>query len=244
MDWSLLDWTKVIDLTHPLSPQIPTLPGDPSLVVEPGSSGPPEGEGGEAWRTLRVTLSDHAGTHLDAPCHFFAGGLSTERIPASDLVLPGVMLDVREQCLEDQDYRIGVNVLERWEKEHGFIPPRSAVLFQTGWAFRWGDARRYLSLDEHAVPRTPGLGAEAAELLVRERQVRMVGIDAPSVDVGRSTTFPVHRTLLGAGCYLLENLNNLYLLPENGFVLVAAPLRLVGGTGSPCRVLALVDRRG
>ncbi len=236
MDWSLFDWVEKIDLTHPLTPGMPTLPGDPALSVEPLEV--PEG----AYRMNLLSLHDHAGTHMDAPSHFIDGGRSIDKIGPSELLVRAVMVDMRDKCLEDPDYRISRRDLEAWEDDHGWFPAGGAVVIQTGWAFRWEDPARYLSVDDTGTVHTPGLGGEAADLLA-ERRVSIVAIDTPSVDVGRSTSYPAHKALLGSGVLVIENLSDLYRLPEAEFVLLAAPSKIAGATGAPCRVFALVDRR-
>ena len=238
MDWSLFRFVNVVDLTQPLFEGMPVFPGDPEVSRTPL----PESPEYPGVRGMLLSFSDHAGTHLDAPAHLLEDGLTVDRIAAPDLIRPALMIDVREECLDDDDHRIGLQPLEAWEKRHGWVPPGSIVLFQTGWSFRFGDRDRYLPRDEGGTLHTPGISGDLAVFLAEERQVQGVGIDAPSIDVGRSTSLPAHRALLAGGCYLLENLTNLHGLPEVDFQVIVAPLKLRGCTGSPCRVLALVPK--
>lgn len=236
MDWSALRWLRVVDLTHPLGPDTPTYPGDVPVELAPA-----EGDG-ERFASFVLRCSDHAGTHIDAPSHLGAGGQTVDRLRPEDLLLPGATVDVRDECRADPNYRVQVRDIEAWEAEHGWIAPGSIVLLQTGWSFRWADPAAYLQTDDAGMLQTPGLGGAAARFLVEERSVRAVGIDAPSVDVGRSSSYPAHVALLEAGCFVVENLNHLHLLPATNFRLLVAPLKLVGASGAPCRVLGLVQR--
>jgi len=238
VDLSVFPWARVVDLSHPLGAGSPSFPGDPTLRL---SLHEEKVDDQVVWRRHDLSLSDHAGTHMDAPLHFFPDGRSVDRIAPAELLLDAVTIDLRERCHGDGDYRITVRDLEAWEEEHGWIPAGSAVVLNTGWAFRWAEPARYYSLDEAGVSHTPGLGGEAAEFLAVQRRVRGVGIDAPSIDVGRTGSFPAHKALLGAGCWVIENLNHLHLLPPTGCLLLAAPLRLEGASGSPCRVFALLN---
>ncbi len=237
MDWSVLRWLRIVDLTHPLGPETPTYPGDPPVQLE-GANVPAD----PRFTSFVLRCSDHAGTHVDMPRHLSEAGLSADRLKVDDLLLPGATIDVRDQCRDDSNYRVQLRDLEAWEAEHGWIEPRSVVLLQTGWSFRWADPQAYLATDEEGRLQTPGLGGEAARFLVEERKVRAVGIDGPSIDVGRTSSYPAHTTLLEAGCFIIENLNHLHLLPAQDFRLVVAPLRLTGASGAPCRVLGLVPR--
>jgi len=232
-----LEALEVIDLTHPLTPSAPRCPGDPELVLA-------RDEEAEKAGILQhtVTLGDHAGTHVDAPLHLDPQGASVDRLPPEALVVPAVMIDVREAARDNPEYRFTVADFFEWEEEYGWIPPHSAVLLHTGWGLRWHEPDRYLAVDELGTPHFPGYGSEVAEFLAEERSVAALGIDTASVDVGRSSTFPVHRAMLERGVLLLENLANLHRLPETEIVITVGVLPIRGASGAPARVLALTSR--
>ncbi len=186
--------------------------------------------------------AEHGGTHLDAPAHFAEGGLGAASIPLSRLIAPGVVVDVREGAAADPDYRVGPDAIRDWEAEHGRIAAGTAVLFRTGWAERWPDAASYLGDDtpgDAGNLHFPGIGAAAMELLV-ERNVALVGIDTASIDHGPSTDFIAHQVGAAAGIPNLENVADLAGLPSTGFLLIALPMKIEGGSGAPVRIVALV----
>jgi kynurenine formamidase len=88
----------------------------------------------------------------------------------------------------------------------------------------------------------PGFSVDAARLLL-ERKVSGLGCDTLSIDPGNSPDFPVHHLVLGAGVYQLENLADLSQVPEFGAFLIAAPIKLEGGSGGAVRVFALVAEK-
>jgi kynurenine formamidase len=187
--------------------------------------------------------AEHGGTHLDAPVHFHDGGATAEALPLDRLVAPAVVVDVAARAAADPDYRLSVADIEAFEREHGPIGPGVAVLLRTGWSARWPDRRRYLGDDtpgDATKLHFPAFGAEAAEVLVRERRVAALGLDTASLDHGPSRDFPVHRLAAAAGVPGFENLTNLHRLPPRGAWIVALPMKIGGGSGAPLRAVAFV----
>jgi kynurenine formamidase len=184
-------------------------------------------------------MLEHYGTHLDAPVHFPPGKATVDQIPAKNFFGPAVVLDVRPEAANNDDYRLPVSGVQKWERAHGRIPRGAIVLLRTGWASRWPDATKYRNQDQHGKMHFPGFSAEAATMLM-EREVSGLGCDTLSVDYGASEDFRVHHLALGAGLYHLENLSDLSEVPEVGAFLVVAPIKLEGGSGGPVRVFALL----
>ena len=184
-------------------------------------------------------MLEHYGTHLDAPVHFPPGTATVDQIPPQRLFGPAVVIDVTRNVAEEEEYRLTVRRIERWEKEHGRIPAGAIVLLRTGWAARWPDEQRYRNMGRGGNMRFPGYSVEAVKLLI-ERKVSGLGIDTLSVDYGASKDFEVHKLSHGADLYHLENLADLSALPESGAFLVVAPIKLEGGSGGPCRVFAIL----
>ncbi len=220
---------RVVDLAQPLSPATAVWPGMDPLRARTTET---YADGGAFVRV--VTVGEHTGTHLDAPAHFVEGGATVEGIAADDLVCEAAVIDIRDACAADSDYALSVADVAAHEDAHGQLPARAAVLVCTGWGAHLGDAARYVG-----DLRFPGVSAEAAHLLV-ERRVAGLGIDTLSVDAGVATGLPVHYITLPAGCWQLEGLVNLELLPPRGALLVVGAPRLVGGSGVPARPLALL----
>ncbi|MCC6831101.1 MAG: cyclase family protein [Thermoleophilia bacterium] len=217
---------RVIDLTQPLSPATPMWPGSapPAAAVESDLAR-------DGFFTRRVGMSEHTGTHLDAPAHFVAGRAGPDAIPPHRLVVPAVVLDAPGS----PDGALTAAAVRADEAARGRVPAGCAVLVRTGWDRHLDDPARYVGALDF-----PGVAVDAAELLVA-RGVVGVGIDTLSVDRGAATDFPVHgRVTLPAGVWHLEGLVNLAALPHRGALLFVGVLPLVGGSGAPARVLAVL----
>lgn len=223
----------VIDLTAPLSPRTALWPGLPPVQAEALFELERDG-----FYARVLTLPEHSGTHLDAPAHFVADGARVEQLPVERLVAPCAVLDVREQCAADPDFALDRAGLERLEARDGRIERGGVALLLTGWDARADDAEAWFGPESPERLSFPGFGRSAAELLI-ERGVVGIGVDTPGVDRGCDPSNPVHNTTLPAGLWHLEGLVNLAALPLRGALVVVGALNLVGGSGTPARVLAL-----
>lgn len=202
-----------------------------------------ETAGGYFYSSNAFCTPEHGGTHLDAPIHFAEGAQSADQIPLRRLVAPAVVIDVAEKAAADPDYRLTREDVEAWEASHGQVPRGAIVLLRTGWGSRWPDARGYLGDDtpgDASNLHFPSFGESSAEILVRERQVAVLGVDTASIDHGPSTDFIVHRIAGEANVPGLENVANLDQLPATGAWVVALPVKIAGGSGGPVRIAALL----
>lgn len=202
-------------------------------------------EGGWFYSAYSVCTPEHGGTHIDAPMHFAAGGISTEKIPLESLLAQAVVIDVSNKAAADRNYRLTAEDVEEFEKEHGEISAGTIVLMRTDWSDHWPDAMAYLGDDtpgDASKLQFPGFGAEATKILTEERKVAMLGVDTASVDYGKSQDFIVHRIGAAQGVANLENLTNLDRLPATGATIIALPMKIEGGSGGPARVVALVPK--
>jgi kynurenine formamidase len=204
-------------------------------------------DAGPAWAWDVLELGEHTGTHLDAPVHWITGrdGADVAAIPPRRLVGPVVVVDRTAEVAADPGYLLTAAELDAFEAEHGPIPAGAWLLLRTGWGARAHDEAAFLNAGPGG-PETPGPDAGAARWLAGHPSlvgyaVETVGIDAGAAG-GFDPPFPVHHFLLGADRYGLTQLANADALPVTGAVIVVAPLKLVDGTGSPARVLALVPR--
>jgi len=184
-------------------------------------------------------MLEHYGTHMDAPAHFPPGKITLDQIPETHFFGPAVVIDVRDEAERNADYRLTVVRVKKWEAEHGEIPRGAIVVLRTGWGGRSPSATSYRNMDANQVMHFPGYSVESAKLLI-ERGAVGLGIDTLSVDYGASKNFEVHRVDLPAGLYNLENLAHAEELPESGAYIIAAPIKLEGGSGGPCRVFAVL----
>lgn len=233
---------RIVDLTYDLDEKSPFWPeGDASSPFHATTAATYENDVYFA-RTLQIP--EHFGTHMDAPLHLDSKGASLNEIAAEKFIVPAVVVDVSAAAASDSDYLVTVRDLEDWEMAHGLAPMGCAVLIRTGWALRWPIQARYVNQDAQGAMHFPGLSIEAAHYLLDHFHPVAIGIDTLSIDCGPSKDFRVHQVTMAAGLYVLENLANLELLPATGACIIALPMKLQGGSGSPARVLALVPDTG
>jgi kynurenine formamidase len=240
---------RIIDLTQTLSPEFPQI----VLPPEMGQAWPFRieetsryDERGPAWYWNNFSCSEHTGTHFDAPIHWISGrdlpNNGTDTIPPAHFIAPACVIDCTREAAADADFLLTVDFLRAWEKQHGRIPERSWVLMRTDWSKRT-EAVAYQNLDETG-QHTPGPDPAAVRFLTDERRVLGFGSEAIGTDAGQAfhlkPPYPCHYYMHGSGRYGLQCLTNLDLLPPTGSVIIAAPLKIRDGSGSPLRVLALV----
>lgn len=234
---------KVVDLSYPFDESTIYWPNNQSFQHEQVAYG--KTEAGYWYASFNFGASEHGGTHLDAPIHFAEGKHAVEQIPISRHIGPGVKISIAEQAARDRDYRLTAEDIRVWEVSNGPIPPGAIVLVHTGWGRYWSDRALYLGsdqLEDASDLHFPGIGQDAAEFLAHQREVAMVGIDTASLDSGPSQDFIAHQILNGANIPGLENVAHLDSLPEKGFLVLALPMKIAGGSGAPCRIVALLDR--
>lgn len=203
--------------------------------------------GGWFYASNEFSTPEHGGTHLDAPIHFSAEGQFADQVSLHNLVAPAVVLDISTQAANNPDYRLSRDDVLAFEQKHGRIQPGTIVLLRTGWSRFWPNRRAYLGDDtpgDASKLHFPSFGPEAARLLVTERKVAALGVDAASTDYGASTDFMVHRIAAEANVPGFENLTNLDQLPAAGAVVIALPMKILQGSGAPLRAIALVPQTG
>ena len=238
----------VVDLTQPLGPETPVIGLPPMFASSPGLSVEVISrydEKGPAWYWNTIRLGEHTGTHFDAPIHWITGKDLPENacdtLPARRLVGPACVIDVTREVEANADFLLTPARIEAWEREHGRIPPSAWVLLRTGWSKR-RDAASFLNVGPDG-PHSPGFDKTASQMLAVDRDVLGVGVETIGTDAGQAgrfdPPFPNHGIMHGAGKYGLASLCNLDRLPPTGALVIAAPLKLVNGSGSPARVLAI-----
>lgn len=228
---------KIIDLAHPLNKQTPYWPGENYHPFELKTIATIERDG---VLSKEFSMPEHLGTHLDAPNHFAKNQISVAEIKPEDLFAPGVMIDVSGPVAEDADFELTPAHIKEWEATHGKIPDGAIVLLNTGWSRHYANPQRYQNKDPRERMHFPGFGGEAATFLVKERNIRGLGLDTMSIDRGLSRDFAVHKVVNGAGRYGLENVANLGKLPTRDFFLIVAPIKTDAGTGGPTRIFAIL----
>jgi kynurenine formamidase len=239
---------KIVDLSQPLGPDTPVIGLPPMFGQSPGVTMEVIScfdDKGPAWYWNVLHLGEHTGTHFDAPVHWISGKDLPENrcdtIPPRRFVGPACVIDVSADVAKNEDFLLLPEHVAAWEKEHGRISKNSWVLLRTDWSKR-ADAKSFLNVGADG-PHSPGFHKSTSELLAHDREVLGVGVETVGTDAGQAGTFdppfPNHATMHGAGKFGLASLRNLDQLPATGAVVIAAPLRIVGGSGSPLRVLAI-----
>ena len=239
---------RVVDLTQPLGPDTPVIGLPPQFGASPGVSIEVISrfdDRGPAWYWNTIQMGEHTGTHFDAPIHWITGrdlpDNACDTIPVRRFVGPACVVDVTADVAENEDFLLTPEHVAGWEKEHGRIPAGSWVLLRTGWSKR-GDPAAFLNVQADG-PHSPGFHHTTSRLLAEQRDVLGVGVETVGTDAGQAATFeppfPNHTIMHGAGKFGLASLRNLDQLPPTGAIVIAAPLRIVHGSGSPLRVLAI-----
>jgi kynurenine formamidase len=239
---------RVVDLTAPLGPETPVIDLPPQFAQSPGltiSEISRYDSKGPAWYWNILHLGEHTGTHFDAPIHWVTGkdlpGNATDTIPPRRFIGPACVIDVSAEVAQNPDFLLTVERVTQWEQEHGRIPAGAWVLLRTGWSKRTS-REEFLNVGPDGA-HTPGFARECSEFLAYQRDVLGVGVETVGTDAGQAGTFdppfPNHHTMHGAGKFGLTSLINLDQLPPTGALVIAAPLKIVNGSGSPVRVLAI-----
>ncbi|MGH3452073.1 MAG: cyclase family protein [Haloechinothrix sp.] len=241
---------EVIDLTAPLSEDTPT-------IVLPEQFGQTVkfqreeisryDDRGPAWYWNNFRTGEHTGTHFDPPIHWVTGQDRDDvgSVPPGRLIAPAAVLDFSAEVAKNPDFLLEVEHIKDWEREHGPLPEGGWLFFRTGWDARSHSQQEFLNADASG-PHTPGLSSACAKWLAHESPVIGLGVETVGMDAGAAPgfdpMFPCHSFMHGSGKYGLTQLQNLAQLPPLGAVVIASPLRIVGGSASPARVLALVER--
>jgi kynurenine formamidase len=240
---------KVVDLTAPLGPATPVIDLPPMFAASPGvtiEAISRYDDRGPAWYWNVIRFGEHTGTHFDAPVHWITGrdlpNNACDTIEARRFIGPACVIDVTADVDANADFLLTPRRIEEWEREHGRIPAGAWVLLRTGWSRRT-DPREFVNAAVDG-PHSPGFDASASRLLARDRDVLGVGVETIGTDAGRAASFdppfPNHHIMHGAGKFGLTSLCRLDELPPTGAVVIAAPLKIERGSGSPVRAIALV----
>lgn len=228
-------YSSVVELSRVIHPGIPRWPGDPP--VEFHEVARLEGDG---YFLRRFSMGEHSGTHMNAPNAFSPRGAGIDGYPAESLVVPAVVIDVRDRTAADPDYALDQAAVLSWERRYSIVPAGSVVLLSTGWQAKWDDPQAYLGISGSGGRHFPGFGYDAARFLLKERSIAGMGIDTHGLEPGQDESFTVNKLVLERPRIALENLANLELLPATGVTLVIGVPRLKGGSGAPVSVLAFI----
>jgi kynurenine formamidase len=221
-------FSRVIDLSHTIE-----VGGQPAFSMEPTRTYDKDKMNINRW-----TITEHGGTHIDAPLHFTANGASLESIPLSDLIAPLVLIDISRRAESNPDTAVMPDDIAAWEKANGALPAGCCVVMHSGWGKKFGTPA-YGGRGADGKAHVPGFHVDTAKLLLT-RDVKGIGVDTASIDQGGVSGFPAHNAWLPAGRWDLEGLNNLDQVPTKGATIVVGALKVKGATGGPARIMALV----
>ena len=226
----ILDRFRVVELTHILSSQVPTWNGSCGFCLEAKE------DYDQRFCVQQMKMHAGVGTHMDAPSHCVRGGSSIADISLEQLIVPACVIDVSAKA--NADYELCVEDIKKYEKEYGRIPKAALVIAHTGWGRFWSNPDAYRNVDISGQMHFPAFSNQAAEVLV-EKDVAGIAIDTLSPDC-LDQTFSVHKTILGAGKYIIENIANSSQLPPQGGYIIVLPLRIEGATESAIRAVGLI----
>jgi kynurenine formamidase len=226
-------FSRVVDLTHTMGPDFPTYLGKPNLAFETVVTLEKDG-----YNMYRWLLVEHTGTHMDAPFHFSNEGLTADAIDIENLVVPLVVVDIRQKAQENPDAQLTPEDIVAFESAHGPVSEGACVAMLSGWDQHVA-SEKFRNADDKGAMHFPGFHVEAAHALM-ERNAAGIAVDTLSLDYGPSPDFATHYAWLPSNRWGLEAVANLAELPATGATLVVGGPKIKGATGGPSRVLALL----
>src|SRR5579859_1173262 len=241
---------RIVDLTTPLGPDTPVIDLPPMFAPSPGLTMTEISrydERGPGWYWNVLNLGEHTGTHFDAPIHWVTGkdlpNNATDTIEPRKFIGPACVIDVTADVERDADFLLTIERVQQWEREYGRIPEGAWVLLRTGWS-KYTDRAAFLG-EHDGGSHSPGFHGDCSTFLATERAILGVGVETVGTDAGQAggfqPPFPNHTFMHGAGKFGITSLINLDQLPPTGAVVIAAPLKIVNGSGSPLRVIAITE---
>ena len=237
---------NLVDMTYPFSEESIYWPTDKPFTPKVVFRG--KTDAGYWYASNEYAASEHGGTHVDAPIHFYEHGRSIGQVPLHEWIGPAVKIDVSAKCAEDRNYQLSVKDILQWEKEFGSIPEGAWIIMQSGIDGKfYPDRKGVLRTDKTGKAAVaelsfPGFSPESVSFLVKQRKIHGIAIDTPSIDPGTSKDFLAHRTLCAAQKLALENIANLEKIPASGAMLYVIPMLIKNGTGAPARVFAVINQ--
>jgi kynurenine formamidase len=231
-----IGFSRVVDLSHVISPTIPLWPGDPRVVFKVVATMKKDG-----YYLRSFTIGEHSATHMNAPNSFVSR--NTQAITSyapEQRVVPAVVIDARTQSAASPDYQLTQQDVLDWEAKNGKIAPGSFVIMLTGWEDRWNDPKAFINQDAKGNLHFPGFAGATSKWLVTDRKIAGVGIDTHGVDPGSDTSYATNTEMANTHKIAIECMANLDQLPAKGATLVLAPLQLQNGSGSPMDIVAFV----
>lgn len=224
---------KCVDLTHTLHPKFPTYSNKDSFLAEPIGEYSKDG-----YNSSFIKVTEHVGTHIDAPFHFSENGKTVDEIEIENLIVPLVVIDNKDKALKNEDYKVSKKDIQEWENENNGLPENCCIAINSGWD-KYVDSDKFRNEDAHGKMHFPSFGLNAAEYLLQKTSCCGIAVDTLSIDYGMSEDFEVHQLWLSNNKWGLEAVKNLDLVPKKGaYIFVGAP-KHKNGSGGQCRLIAL-----
>jgi kynurenine formamidase len=227
-------FAKPYDLTHELHEQFPTYFAEQQLFMTQKFN-----YAEHKFNLFEMRINEHTGTHMDAPLHFSADGKSVAEIPIENLVAPLVIIDIREKAAANADSQVTPDDIKAWTSANGPLPAGCCVAMNSGWD-QHVNSDKFRNADAEKKMHFPGFHVEAAKMLIEDGNAAGIAVDTLSLDFGQSGDFATHYGWLPTGRYGIECVSNLGALPAKGATLFVGAPKIRGGTGGPCRVMAVV----
>lgn len=234
-----IKYRKIIELSQPLDEKITSWPDDKTpekpFVKKILSRYKENG-----FYYNLISFPEHTATHIDAPVHLCEGKYSIDQIPVENFIMNACVIDTKTKVKKDPDYQLLIDDILFWEKINGKIKSNSFIIMRTDWSEYWHKPAQYLNIDNSGIMHFPGFSPDSVEFLVRERAICGIGVETLSIDPGYSRDFLVHKILFENNKFAIENLTNIKFLPLKNFKIIALPLKIVEGSGSPVTVIGLI----
>ncbi len=227
---------ELVDLTHTFGVATPVWSGfgqaTMSAAADPTTHEPYTIEK-HGFRTTFYSMVGQYGTHVDPPAHFASDGITTDKIPLKDMILPLVVFDETPLLASDPNHALTIADVEAWEKEHGKVPSGSFAALRTDMYKDWDtDPERFKRYP------FPAWSLDAVKFLIEQRGVTAIGHEA--LDTDTTESMDSETWLLQNGHYQIEVMANLDKVPATGAVIVVTWPKVQNGLGFPARAIAIL----
>ncbi|CAH1790899.1 unnamed protein product [Owenia fusiformis] len=190
-----------------------------------------------------LEISEHMGTHVDAPVHFALGGRMVNELKLTELHGPAVVIDIRKKAEKDSNACLELVDILAWEEEFGEIPKGAVIVQYSGWGQYWGDSEAYVgpqTTDGRLSIESPGLHPDAVNWLLQNRDINGFVMDTRSCDSGANTgTYLAHRAIMENDKWCVENGANIDKIPRHGSEIYILPMKVEYGSGGHVRMFSI-----
>ena len=227
---------QFVDLTHSFGPNSPVWSGFGQAKMTPAvdpQTRQPYTIAKDGFRSTFYEMVGQYGTHVDPPAHFAEDGVTMDRIPLKQMILPLVVFDSTPLLVKDPNHAFSVGDLRAWEKKHGRVPKGAFAALRTDMYKDWdSDPERFKRSP------FPAWSPETVKFLVEQRGVTAIGHE--SLDTDTTEKMESETYILRKGRYQIEVMANLDQVPATGALIVVAWPKVKDGLGFPARAFAIL----